>query len=61
MDQQPEHDLSHRQECENRKEEHKHPESGMYLSSLRLAWYVVVGVISIGIARAFGPSLFGDW
>ena len=44
------HDLSHRQEREHKKEEHKHPESGRRLSSLHPAWYVVVGVILIGTA-----------
>jgi hypothetical protein len=50
MDHQAERDLSHRQEREHKKEGHKHPESGRRLSSLHPAWYVVVGVILIGIA-----------
>jgi hypothetical protein len=50
MDHQPEHDLSHRQEREHLKEEHKHSEPRPYLSSVHPAWYVVVGVITIGIA-----------
>jgi len=50
MDHQPEHDLSHRQEREHKKEEHKHSTPGMRLSSLHPAWYVVVGVILIGVA-----------
>jgi type II secretory pathway component PulF len=57
MDPQPEHDLSHRQEREHKKEEHKHPELGKRLSSLHPAWYVVVGVIFIGIAMAIFISL----
>ncbi len=44
------HDLSHRQEREHKKEGHKHPERGRRLSSLHPAWYVVVGVILIGTA-----------
>ena len=50
MDHQAEHDLSHRQEREHKKEEHKYPERGMYLSSLHPAWYVVVAVITCGLA-----------
>ena len=50
MDHQPEHDLSHRQEREHKKEEHKHSESGRFLSSIHPAWYVAVAVISIGAA-----------
>jgi hypothetical protein len=50
MDQQPEHDLSHRQERKQKKEEHKHPKPGRRLSSIHPAWYVVVAVISIGAA-----------
>jgi hypothetical protein len=49
MDHKPERDLSHRQERELKKEEHKHPEPGRRLSSLHPAWYVV-GVILIGTA-----------
>ena len=50
MDHQPEHDLSHRQEREHKKEKYKNPEPGTYLSSLHPAWYVIVGVITIGAA-----------
>jgi hypothetical protein len=50
MDHHHEHDLSHRQEREHKKDEYKHPTSGRFLSSIHPAWYVVVGVISIGIA-----------
>ena len=50
MDHQAEHDLSHRQEREHKKEEHKHPKQGKYLASLHPAWYVVVAVITCGIA-----------
>jgi hypothetical protein len=50
MDHKPEHDLSHRQEREHKKEEYKHSEPGKRLTSLHPAWYVVVGVILIGIA-----------
>ena len=50
MDHQPEHDLSHRQEREHKKQEYKHSELGRFLSSIHPAWYVVVGVISIGAA-----------
>jgi len=50
MDDRPEHDLSHRQQREHKKEEHKHPEPGRRLNSLHPAWYVVVAVISIGAA-----------
>ena len=44
----PEGDLSHRQEREQKKEEHTHPTPGKYLSSRHLTWTVVVGVILIG-------------
>jgi len=50
MDQQKEHDLSHRQERELRKEEHRQPTAGMALSSTHPAWYVVVGLVAIGVA-----------
>lgn len=50
MDHQAEHDLSHRQEREQKKVEYKNPEPGRRLRSLQPAWYVVVGVISIGLA-----------
>jgi hypothetical protein len=51
MDPQHEHDLSHRQEREHKKEEHSHSEPPKHqLSSVHPAWYVVVGVIFIGIA-----------
>jgi hypothetical protein len=50
MDHQAEHELSHRQEREHNKEEHKLPKQGMYLSSLHPAWYVVVAVIACGVA-----------
>jgi len=52
MDHQAKHDPSHRQEREQKreKEKHKHPERGRHLSSLHPAWYIVVGVITIGAA-----------
>jgi hypothetical protein len=50
MDHQPEYDLSHRQEREHKKEEHKHPEPERYLSSVHPAWYVIVAVIACGVA-----------
>jgi fucose permease len=50
MDNQSEHDVSHRQEREHKKEEHKHSEPGRYLSSLHPAWYVVAAVIFCGAA-----------
>jgi hypothetical protein len=50
MDHHPEHDLSHRQEREQKKEEHKTSTPGRSLSSLHPAWYVVVAVVSIGAA-----------
>ena len=50
MDHKPEHELSHRQERELKKEEHQTSEPGKRLSSLHPAWYVVVGVILIGVA-----------
>ncbi len=43
-------DLSHRQEREQKKEEHAHSTRGKYLSSMHLTWAVVVGVILIGAA-----------
>ena len=45
-----ERDLSHRQEREQKKEEHAHPTRGRYLSSTHLTWIAVVGVIVIGAA-----------
>jgi len=50
MDRQSEHDLTHRQAREHKKEEYKNSTPGRRLSSLHPAWYVVVGVILIGIA-----------
>jgi hypothetical protein len=43
-----ERDLSHRQEREQKKEEHTHPTRGKYLSSMHLTWAMVVGVILTG-------------
>ena len=45
-----EHDLSHRQEREQAKDEHTPPTRGKYFSSMHLTWAVVVGVILIGAA-----------
>jgi fucose permease len=45
-----EHTLSHRQERQQKKEEHTHPTRGRYLASMHLTWVVVGGVILIGIA-----------
>jgi len=45
-----ENELSHRQEREHEKKEHRHSTPGMRLRSLHPAWYVVVGVIACGIA-----------
>ncbi len=39
-----ERDLSHRQEREQKKEEHAHPTRGRYLSSMHLTWAIVMGV-----------------
>ena len=44
------HDLSHRQEREQKKEEHTPPTQGKYLSSRHLTLTVVAGVILIGAA-----------
>ena len=41
-------DLSHRQEREQKKEEHAHPTRGKYLSSMHLTWAMMVGVILTG-------------
>ena len=43
-------DLSHRQEREQKKEEHAHPTRGKYLSSKHLTWVMVLGVILTGAA-----------
>ena len=43
-------DMSHRQEREQKKEEHTHSTRGKYLSSMHLTWAVVVGVLLIGAA-----------
>ena len=45
-----EHNLSHRQEREQKKEEHTHPTRGKYLSSMHLSWAMAVGVILTGAA-----------
>lgn len=45
-----EHELSHRQEREQKKEGHTHPTHGRYLSSKHLTWAVVVGVMITGAA-----------
>ncbi len=50
MDHHREHDLSHRQKREHKKEEHALSEPGRRLGSLHPAWYVVVGVMLIGTA-----------
>jgi len=43
-------DLSHRQEREQKKEEHAHSTRGTYLSSMHLTWAMMVGVILTGAA-----------
>ena len=43
-------ELSHRQEREQKKEEHTHPTRGKYLSSMHLTWAMVLGVILTGAA-----------
>lgn len=50
MDHRNENELSHRQEREQKKDEHKHSTPGKSLSSLHPAWYVVVAVIFCGAA-----------
>ena len=45
-----ERDLSHRQEREQKKEEHTHSTRGRYLGSKHLTWVIVVGVIFTGAA-----------
>ncbi len=50
MQHHPQHDSSYRQEREQKKEARTHPEPGTYLSSVHPAWYVIVGVITIGAA-----------
>jgi hypothetical protein len=56
-------DLSHRQEREQKKEEHAHPTRGKYLSSMHLTWAMVVGVILTGVAVMVWtfllPALYG--
>ena len=42
MDHQAEHDLSHRQEREHRKQEHKYPEPGKRLRSLPVSAHKLV-------------------
>jgi fucose permease len=44
------HDLSHRQEREQEKEEHTPSTRGRYFSSMHLTWAVAVAVILIGAA-----------
>ena len=43
-------DLSHRQEREQKKEEHTHSTLGKYFTSRHLTWAMVVGVILMGTA-----------
>jgi hypothetical protein len=55
MDHHAEHDLSHRQEREIKKEQYKkethmQTEPKMTLSAVHPAWYIVVAVITCGIA-----------
>ncbi|MBA4416910.1 MAG: hypothetical protein C0392_03210 [Syntrophus sp. (in: bacteria)] len=45
-----ERDLSHRQEREQKKDEHTPPTRGRYFSSKHLTWAVVLGVILTGAA-----------
>jgi hypothetical protein len=45
-----ERDLSHRQEREQKNEEHAHPTRGRYLSSKHLTLALVVGMILTGAA-----------
>lgn len=56
-------DLSHRQEREQKKEEHAHPTRGKYLSSKHLTLAMVVGVIVTGAALLIWtfllPALLG--
>jgi cytoskeletal protein RodZ len=56
-------DLSHRQEREQKKEEHAHPTRGKYLSSKHLTWAMVVCVIVTGAALLIWtfllPALLG--
>ena len=55
------HDLSQRQEREQKKEEHTPPTQGKYLSSRHLTWTVVVGVIVIGAAVLVWTVLLPWW
>jgi hypothetical protein len=57
MDHQAEHDLSHRQVREHKKEEYTHRTLGKHLRSLHPAWYVVVGVILVGAAMLIWISM----
>ncbi len=57
MDHHPEHDRSHRQEREQKNEEHKLPEARSYLSSIHPTWFVVVAVIFIGAAVLIWTAL----
>jgi hypothetical protein len=50
MEHKAEHDLSHRQEREQEKVGHKHTEPKVTLSAVHPAWYIVVAVITCGIA-----------
>ena len=50
MSHEHERDLSHRQEREQKKEEHTHSTQGKYFSSRHLTWAMVVGVILMGAA-----------
>ena len=50
MSHEHERDLSHRQEREQKKEEHTHSTRGKYFSSRHLTWAMVVGVILMGTA-----------
>lgn len=53
-----EHDLSHRQEREQKKEEHTHSTPGKYFISRHLNWVMVVGVILMGTALMVWTFLY---
>ncbi len=56
-----ERDLSHRQEREQKKEEHTHSTRGKYFSSRHVTWAVVLGVILMGTALMIWTFLLPMW
>ncbi len=46
----PQHGQSHRQDREQKRDEHSHPTQGKYFTSRHLTWGLMLGVILMGVA-----------